>query len=341
MAEVVEGHGGEPVEGHGVEVVRGDAVEFVKGHGTENDFVLLPDPDGTLVLTAEQVRAICDRHRGIGADGVLRVVRTAKSLEPDVEPLADEAEWFMDYRNADGSLSEMCGNGVRVFIRFLLDEGWASGSSIPVATRGGVRRARVEPDSTIAVDMGAPVARRGGLTEVRIGETSWAATALDIPNPHAVVVVDDLAEAGALLAAAEARPGDPYPGVHIPGRLFPDGVNVEFVRIDEPGHLAMRVFERGVGETRSCGTGACAAVVAARDRLGAGAPEQWQVSVPGGVLRVTQRGEPGSARRERPEHAGEAGWFEFSTERDLGGSVELAGPAVLVARGSLDLDALG
>jgi diaminopimelate epimerase len=277
--------------------------EFVKGHGTQNDFVLLVDADGELELTAELVRAVCDRHRGLGADGVLRVVRTAKSLEPDVEPLADDAEWFMDYRNADGSLSEMCGNGVRVFVAHLLESGLAQGPHVPVATRGGVRLAHLEADGTIAVDMGVATLRGNGEASVTVGHRTWSALGLEVPNPHAAAIVDDLTEAGDLLE----------PPVTGPDGSWPDGVNVEFVRVDEPGRLSMRVFERGVGETRSCGTGACAAVVAARAYVGADAPARWDVEVPGGHLRVTVAED---------------------------GSIELAGPAVLVARGTLDLTAL-
>ncbi len=104
-------------------------VPFVKGHGTENDFVLIPDLDAALDLTPAAVAAICDRRAGLGADGVLRVVRAAK--HPDGAAYAAEAEWFMDYRNADGSVSEMCGNGVRVFARYLVD----SGSPVRTASR--------------------------------------------------------------------------------------------------------------------------------------------------------------------------------------------------------------
>jgi diaminopimelate epimerase len=285
---------------------------FVKGHGTQNDFVLLPDPDGVLELDAAAVRAICDRRRGLGADGVLRVVPTKLSLEPDVEALSDEAAWFMDYRNADGSLSEMCGNGLRVFVRYLLTSGLAVGPDVPVATRSGVRLAHVVDADTIAVDMGAAILRGDGVASVTVAsvtgaERTWAALGLEVPNPHAVAFVDDLAEAGLLRDAPVAGPSG----------TWPDGVNIEFVRIDAPGRLAMRVFERGVGETRSCGTGACAAVVAARLRLladrGADVPAGWDVEVPGGLLRVTESAD---------------------------GSLELAGPAVLVASGTLDLATL-
>src|SRR3954447_7045445 len=118
-------------------------MKFVKGHGTGNDFVILPDPDGALALTPELVAALCDRHRGIGADGVLRVVRSAK--HPSAADLAAEAEWFMDYWNADGSIAEMCGNGVRVFTRYLVANDLAepSADGLPIATRAGVVRAVV------------------------------------------------------------------------------------------------------------------------------------------------------------------------------------------------------
>ena len=172
-----------------------------------------------------------------------------------------------------------------------------------MATRGGVRLAHVEDDGTIAVDMGAATLRGNGVATVQVGDRQWPALGLEVPNPHAVALVDDLDEAGPLLDAPLAGPDG----------TWPDGVNVEFVRIDEPGHLTMRVFERGVGETRSCGTGACAAVVAARRHLGADAPARWDVDVPGGRLRVTVADD---------------------------GSIELAGPAVLVARGHLDLATL-
>lgn len=107
-------------------------MRFVKGHGTENDFVILPDPDGALDLTGPMVAALCDRRAGIGGDGVLRVVRTKA-----VAGLPGDAEWFMDYRNVDGSIAEMCGNGARVFARYLVDSGLAAPGEFDIATRGG------------------------------------------------------------------------------------------------------------------------------------------------------------------------------------------------------------
>jgi diaminopimelate epimerase len=272
---------------------------FVKGHGTENDFVLLPDAGGTLDLTDERVQRLCDRRAGIGADGVLRVVRTAEV--PEAAPMADRAEWFMDYRNADGSAVEMCGNGIRVFARFLVDEGWAPAGELAVATRDGVKTVRLGAAGDVTVDMG-PARLPGVARTVRVGDRSWPATEVDVGNPHAVVFVDRLAEAGPLRDAPLVEPA------------FPHGVNVEFVEARGAGHLAMRVHERGVGETRSCGTGACAAMVAAAAHEGAGegSGRPYVVEVPGGRLSVRRRDD---------------------------GHLELTGPAVLVADGTVS-DAL-
>ena len=118
------------------------ALAFVKGHGTENDFVLLPDLDGGLELTAELARALCDRHAGIGADGAIRVARN------------DSGQFFMDYRNADGSSAEMCGNGARVFARYLVDAGWASPGRIDFVTRGGLRTAELGAEGDVTIHMG-------------------------------------------------------------------------------------------------------------------------------------------------------------------------------------------
>ena len=268
---------------------------FVKGHGTENDFVLLPDPDGGLDLPADRVQRLCDRRAGIGADGVLRVVRSA--AHPEAGSMAADAEWFMDYRNADGSAVEMCGNGIRVFARFLVDEGWAAPGELPIATRDGVKRVRVGRDGDVTVDMG-PARLPGVDRTVRVGTSSWPAVEVDVGNPHAVVFVARLADAGELRRAPDVEPA------------FPQGVNVEFVETLGPAHVAMRVHERGVGETRSCGTGACAAMVAAAARDGAaeGSVRTYVVDVPGGRLSVSRRAD---------------------------GHLELTGPAVLVADGTV------
>jgi diaminopimelate epimerase len=264
---------------------------FVKGHGTENDFVLIPDLEGRVRLTAAQVAAICDRRAGIGGDGILRVVRT--DAEPDAAAYCGAARWFMDYRNADGSIAEMCGNGIRVFARYLVDAGLEPAGTIPIATRGGVRTVDCPAAGPITVDMGPAQLPDLGEIAVRVGERTWPARAVFMPNPHAVVFVDDLADAGDLRTAPLVTPAEAYP----------EGVNVEFVVRVGPGHLALRVHERGSGETRSCGTGICAAAVAAGR---AGGPDGYLVEVPGGRLEITE------------------------TES---GSVLMTGPAVLVAAG--------
>ena len=268
------------------------AYEFLKGHGTENDFVLLPDLDGTVhgELSPQRVRALCDRRAGIGGDGVLRVVRSTK---PDVE-------WFMDYRNSDGSFSEMCGNGIRLFVRYLVDHGLADGSApIPVDTRDGVKTLTLDGD-LITVDLGTPKVL--GETTVGVDTSTWSARHVDVGNPHAVAFVASLDEAGPLLE----------PPTHDPA-IYPDGVNVEFVVRRGEQHVAMRVHERGSGETRSCGTGACAVMVAAAVADGsrpAGEDVAYRVDVPGGTLTVT--------------------WT--ADDRVL-----LTGPAVIVASGQTDL----
>jgi len=261
-------------------------VRFVKGHGTGNDFVLLPDPEDRLRLDAAQVAALCDRRTGIGADGLLRVVRRG----------ADG--WFMDYRNADGSVAEMCGNGVRVYARYLVHAGLAEPGRLLLGTRAGEREVIVpaDPAADITVDMGPP-ALGGDPATVLLDGRAHPATPVSMGNPHAVALVGSLADLDLTRAPTVT-----------PATAFPDGVNVELVELVGPAHLRMRVHERGVGETSSCGTGACAAAVAARSWLGdAQAPEEWLVDLPGGRLRV-----------------------QVQADRVL-----LSGPAVLVAEGEL------
>jgi diaminopimelate epimerase len=249
-------------------------IRFLKGHGTENDFVLLPDPDGSQGPPAPAlVRALCDRRAGLGADGVIRVVRTAATDDPAAVAARDQAEWFMDYLNSDGSLSEMCGNGVRVLGRYLVErEGHDPRRPLPVATRAGVKVLVFDGDQ-ITVDMGRPTTH--GTTEVGVAGRTWKATHVDLGNPHAVAFVDDLADAGHLLDEPDYDHA-----------VYPDGVNVEFVVRRGPGHVAMRVHERGSGETRSCGTGACAVMVATALADGAGPGSAYVVDLPGGTLRI-------------------------------------------------------
>ncbi|MFV0451091.1 MAG: diaminopimelate epimerase [Propioniciclava sp.] len=271
-------------------------VRFTKGHGTRNDFVLLSDPDDDHPLTGAEVRFLTDRRAGIGADGVLRAVRSRHIPswrgDPDL--------WFMDYRNADGSLAEMCGNGVRVFARYLVDEGLVPADTevLQLGTRAGLRTAELLDDGRVRVWMGTP----------RVGEEVWVsagdrrrrvAQAVDVGNPHAVTVLGSGEDVDDLDLTAVA---------HGPGGAFPGGVNLEFVARLASDHLRMRVVERGVGETQSCGTGTVAAATAVAAAAGR-TTGVWRVEVPGGSVEV----ELGDAEA----------W--------------LTGPAVLVARGEVDL----
>ncbi|MFE7273196.1 diaminopimelate epimerase [Streptomyces sp. NPDC057623] len=286
-------------------------IAFLKGHGTENDFVIVPDPENVIDLPPAAVAALCDRRAGIGGDGLLHVVRSA--AHPEAKGMAAEAEWFMDYRNGDGSIAEMCGNGVRVFARYLQRAGHAAEGDLAVATRGGVKTVHIaktaanggSAEGDVTVGMGKALLPEGDVT-VSVAERSWPARNVNMGNPHAVAFVDDLAHAGDLYSAPPFSPASAYP----------DGVNVEFVVDRGPRHVALRVHERGAGETRSCGTGACAVAVAAARRDGAdpgvtGAPATYTVDVPGGTLVIT----------ERPD-----------------GEIEMTGPAVIVAEGEIDAE---
>ncbi len=265
-------------------------MRFAKGHGTGNDFVILPDYDGKLELSAELVARICDRHFGIGADGVLRVVRTAAV---PAEAAGQAAEWFMDYRNADGSVAEMCGNGVRVFAKYLIEQGMADGPELPVATRSGTRMVRVAADGQFSVDMGGAAVLGAG--EVRAGDQLLAGLAISVGNPHLACMISRPVTAIDLAA----------PSVLAPAELIA-GANVEVVRVTGDHEIEMRVHERGSGLTLSCGTGAVAAAVAAAVSAGEwparGLPERerhtaaertpgegqpWTVHVPGGTLSVS------------------------------------------------------
>jgi diaminopimelate epimerase len=251
-----------------------NTVRALKGHGTENDFIVVPDHDAVLSMSPSLVRALCDRHAGIGADGVLRVIRTELATEPDVRAQAVQARFFMDYHNADGSIVEMCGNGVRVFARYLREAGLITGDTA-VATRGGVKMVSFVGDD-VSVNMGPAVMRSEKPKVSALGLLGeHPSTAMDLPNPHVVVELDDVA---GLAGLDLTRPPSVTPAL-------PEGQNVEFVVRTGSQRLQMRVHERGVGETRSCGTGICAAVVAvAGSTAGTG---EWLVDVPGGQCRVS------------------------------------------------------
>jgi diaminopimelate epimerase len=277
-------------------------MRLVKGHGTENDFLVLPDLDGAIDLRPDLVRALCDRHAGLGADGILRVVRSEN--DPESKEMAGEAPFFMDYRNADGSVAEMCGNGIRVFLRYLIATGLVERGAA-VATRGGIRRARACGDGNVTVHMGLPRFLADRPVATAASHSPLPGIAVELPNPHVVVPIGSSDE----LAGLDLHTS---PTVE-PAR--PNGQNVEFVVRLGPRHLQMRVHERGVGETRSCGTGICAAAVATAHTDGIGADgTPWRVDIPGGTCEVV--------------------W-------DPSGEVELTGPAVLVATIDVDPEWLG
>ncbi|MFJ4037919.1 diaminopimelate epimerase [Microbacterium sp. NPDC090007] len=258
------------------------SLAFTKGHGTGNDFVVVSDPEGDLDLSEAQIAALCDRHFGIGADGLLRVVRSA-AIDEGAQAAASGAEWFMDYRNADGSTAEMCGNGTRVFARYLTDTGLASiEGGLRIGTRAGIKTL-TRSDRGFEVDLGAftvdaaeALVRAKGLSVARPG------VRIDVGNPHVVVALSSEAELEGLDLSYQPVL-DPAPR---------HGANVEFVVPADPlvrdgvGAIRMRVFERGVGETLSCGTGVAAAALAVRHWAGAAAPDAWIVDTPGGTLGV-------------------------------------------------------
>jgi diaminopimelate epimerase len=258
---------------------------FAKGHGTQNDFVLLPDPDGRLSLTPAAVVALCDRRQGLGADGVLRVTRAEAAMAAGVFDRLPEGvaagDWYMDYRNADGSIAQMCGNGVRVFAHYLRAAGLESRDEFTVGSLAGPRPVVLhEWDNTTAdvmVEMGKT--SQLGTGEAIVGGRPFAGLAIDVGNPHLACVDADLTvdELAALDVAAP---------VSFDRAQFPEGVNVEVLTAPHGGAVSMRVHERGVGETRSCGTGTVAAAVAALAFDGA-TTGTLQVRIPGGEVTVT------------------------------------------------------
>ncbi|PZE81303.1 diaminopimelate epimerase [Curtobacterium sp. MCBD17_032] len=291
-------------------------LHFTKGHGTGNDFVLFADPDATVDLTPDRIRAIADRRFGVGADGVIRAVRS-DALPEGRAVLAEDpaATWFMDYHNADGSVAEMCGNGIRVFARYLTESGLvdlAPGQTLTVGSRKGL--VDIQRSSTgFAADLGRWRLGIDGsgsddvLVRAKDLDRARPGLGIDVGNPHVVVAVASEEElAGIDLTYVPVL--DPAPA---------SGANVEFVLPGDPlvtdgvGQITMRVHERGSGETLSCGTGAVAAALATRYWAGSAAPDTWRVRVPGGVLTVRM------------------------TATEDGEHVSLAGPAELVFSGDL------
>ncbi|MEV4900515.1 diaminopimelate epimerase [Citricoccus sp. NPDC055426] len=293
---------------------------YTKGHGTGNDFVLVADLDGETELSPDHVEALCDRHLGVGADGLIRVVESRHLIEGrDLLAEHPEATWFMDYRNADGSLSEICGNGVRVFVHYLRRRGLVHlepGQALTIGTRAGLRTVDRLADG-YSVDMGPWSYLDPELAEERASDSLVLAAGLADPrpalslslgNPHTVVALSEEAELQEV-DLTRAPNVDPVP---------PNGSNVEFVVPADPlfyegvGRVQMRVHERGVGETLSCGTGACAAATAVRLWAGDQDALRWSVGLPGGTLGVEFRPQPDGSER-----------------------VVLSGPAVLVSDGTV------
>jgi diaminopimelate epimerase len=264
------------------------AVPYLKADGTGNDFVVVLDLEGALDIPAAAVRQWCDRDHGVGADGLLRIVRIA------------DGSFFMDYRNADGSLAETCGNGLRVVAHVLRTHELIESGEHALVTRGGIATVSVPATEDITVGMGLAKVLPEELTVMTADGRALSARAVLMPNPHAVAFVDDVDALGDLAISP----------THEPIQVLPDGANYEFIQQMGADHIRMRVFERGVGETKSCGSGACAAAVIAADALKLQAPWTVRVDVPGGTLTVTQ---------------------------DSTGEVSLTGPAQVTASGTVML----
>ena len=232
------------------------------GHGTENDFVVVFDPDDELEISETQIASICNRKSGIGADGFIRIIKR-------------DGKWFMDYRNADGSLAEMCGNGIRVMAKYLVTRDLQPEGIFAIDTRAGIKHLRVPRDGDISVNMGHVTDEMEEVEATNNGQT-WSGFNINVGNPHAVVFVDSIEHVGSLEKAPTVSPASSYP----------EGVNVEFVEILPNFEAKMRVHERGSGETRSCGTGICAVALAATLKTNGKLPSRWTIYPPGGRLIV-------------------------------------------------------
>lgn len=286
--------------------------EFAKGHGTKNDFILLKDRNSLLSLTPARVRQLCDRHAGIGADGVIRIVKA----EFVPEWRGDPELWFMDYRNADGSVAEMCGNGLRVLVRYLLEEDMVTGPQVDIATRAGLRSAWPLAEGTIRTAMGGvKVGSNPVSVSVRHHGRSYPAVPVEVGNPHLVIFLPE----GEELAALDLRVAP-----QLDPRAFPEGANVEFAVTDAPGVLRFRVYERGDGETLSCGTGAVAVAAAHARLLGRLASQPARAAT------------PAPADPSQQVFTVHALGGRLTVEL-TGDQAYLTGPAVIIARGSVVL----
>ena len=276
-------------------------MRFEKWHGIGNDFVMLADPDDRVTLTPETVRALCDRRFGIGADGVIRVA-----------PGPDGTHLFMDYVNSDGSIGEMCGNGIRYLALFARAHRLASGDELKVATRAGVRTVWIEGDR-VRVDMGAPIFEPARIpvrwdepdalhAKIELDDQTIESAILSVGNPHAVTFVEDPEHLDVRTLGRKIETN----------AIFPKGTNAEFVTVESPSLVRMRVWERGSGETLACGTGAAAVAVASR--LLGGVEAKVTVVLPGGELEVEWAG---SLTDEQPIFMSGPAVEAFSGEVDL------------------------
>lgn len=232
------------------------------GHGTHNDFLIIFDADDELIVSPEQVAKMCNRNSGIGADGMIRIIKS-------------DGKWFMDYRNADGSIAEMCGNGIRVMARYLVVKGHQREGIFAIDTRAGIKHLRVPAVDDISVNMGKVYDEGEAISAIANGAI-YEGFNINVGNPHAVVFTPDLSTLGSLEIAPTVSPADSYP----------EGVNVEFVELMGNQEAKMRVHERGSGETQSCGTGTCAVALAATMKTGQSLPSRWVIYPPGGRLVV-------------------------------------------------------
>lgn len=298
---------------------------FTKAQATGNDFVMIADATGSQKLDAALVEKLCDRHMGVGADGLIRAVPAHQDTEAGrllaetgLTSSAEAPLWFMDYRNADGSIAEMCGNGVRAFAHFLINQEAVDpdAESIPVLTRAGIKTVR-QVSEGYAVGMGvwsfidpemAADSASDSLVQTPGQNDPRPALSISMGNPHTVVALPNEQALENL-------------DLHTPPKVEPNppqGTNVEFVVPADPliengeGRVRMRVHERGVGETMSCGTGACAAAAAVRVWAAGDGVDTWRVAVPGGEVTI-----------------------RFTSREDGAEDVELAGPAELVYTGEL------
>jgi len=255
------------------------SLKFTKMHGAGNDFVVLDGVRQSVALSPEQIRFIADRHFGIGCDQVLLVEKTQR----------EDADFRYRIFNADGGEVEQCGNGARCFVRFLHEHKLTSKRELVVETKSGLITPYLEDDGRVTVNMGAPIFDPSQIPFVsysqeviqplQIGKKIIQITAVSMGNPHAVQVVKDV-------EAAPVTTQGPLIELH---PRFPRRVNAGYMQVIDRTHIKLRVFERGAGETLSCGTGACAAVVAGiRRKL---LDNTVHVATRGGTLTITWAGE--------------------------------------------------